>query len=276
MTARLIAVTACVSLSAFAAPAFAQTAASWTGFYTGGGVGYSEQSGNDGELVLFDTNRDGVFGDTVRTGAGVDAFSPGFCNGGAMGRTPADGCRFSDGNLNLSLRAGYDWQVGSWVFGGVIDIAQVRLGEDVTAFSTTPASYTFARDLESTVALRARGGYAFDRYLAYGTAGFVRGEIDHSFSTTNTVNSFTLSNPDDTMGYQVGAGIEMLWGEHLSFGLEYLYTSIEDDEFTVDVGPGTSPITSPFRIVNPAGTFFSRDEDEFDYDTISATIAWRY
>ena len=275
MSVRLFAATAVAGLSALASPAFAQTA-DWTGFYVGGGVGYSEQSGNEGELVLFDTDRDGTFNNAVLTATGVNAFSPGFCNGAAQGRTPADGCRFNDGNLNLSLRAGYDWQVGNWVFGGLIDLAQIRLGEDVTAFSTTPASYTFSRDLQSTIALRARAGYAFDRYLPYLTAGVVQAEIDHSFNTTNTANSFTPNDPDDNNGYQAGIGMEMLWGEHLSFGIEYLYTSIEDDEFVVDFGPGTAPLTNAFRIVNPAGTLVTRGEDEFDYDTISVTTSWRF
>jgi len=69
---------------------------------------------------VFDTNRDGNFNDTVLTTLGANAFSPGFCQGAAQGRTPADGCRSGeDGNLNYSLRAGYDWQFGNWVVGTV-------------------------------------------------------------------------------------------------------------------------------------------------------------
>ena len=44
--------------------------------------------------VVFDTNRDGTYGDTVRTIANVDAFSPGFCGGAAM---------IADDGLSLSM-----------------------------------------------------------------------------------------------------------------------------------------------------------------------------
>ena len=63
-----------------ATPASAQTGAStsWTGPYVGGQIGVSYID-NDRPQVLFDTNRDGTFNDTVRTAAGANAFSPGFC-----------------------------------------------------------------------------------------------------------------------------------------------------------------------------------------------------
>ncbi|MDZ4761736.1 MAG: outer membrane beta-barrel protein [Alphaproteobacteria bacterium] len=259
-----------------AVPAYAQSPADWSGFYFGGSAGYSEQSDDSGERILFDTNRDGSFNDTVRTGAGADAFSPGFCDGAAMGRTPAENCKASDGNLNAALRAGYDWQYGPWVIGGVAEASLVNLSDDVTAFSTTPASYTFFRDLNSTLALRARGGYAFSRYLVYGTAGVVTGEIDHAFRTTNTANSFTPSEGDDNTGYQFGGGVDAKWTENFSIGVEYLFTSLQDDDYRVAVGRGTAPTTNPFLLVNPAGTDFARSNGDFEFGTLSLTGTFRY
>ena len=275
MTTKLLALAALASVAATAGTAHAQTA-DWSGLYFGGAVGYSEQSGSSGERLVFDTNRDGTYGDTVRTGAGADAFSPGFCSGAAVGNAPGAGCRTTDGNLNLALRAGYDWQFGNWVVGGLAEISKSRIGDDVSAFSTTPASYTFTRDLDYTIAARARAGYAFDRFLAYGTAGAAWGEIDHSFTTTNTANSFTPSGDSDNTGYQVGGGFEWLWTDNLSLGVEYLRTSLDDDDYQVDIGPGTAPLTNPFRIVNPAGTFTQRTEDKFEYDTVNLTATLRY
>src|SRR5689334_7484865 len=66
---------------ALAAPAAAQSAPSWTGFYVGGRVGYVASPLKTNQSVLFDKNLDGSFGDTVTTAAGANAFSPGFCNG---------------------------------------------------------------------------------------------------------------------------------------------------------------------------------------------------
>lgn len=56
----------------------------WTGLYVGGSVGRGVQSQDASETVGFDTNLDGGFTDTIRTVAGVDAFSPGFCGGLAV------------------------------------------------------------------------------------------------------------------------------------------------------------------------------------------------
>lgn len=276
MTTKLLAAAALTAASAVAMPALAQTGGDWSGFYVGGSVGYSDPKGNSGETLEFDTNRDGAYGDTVRTTAGADAFSPGFCDGAAIGRTPADGCRGSDGNLNLALRAGYDWQMGNWVFGGLGEIAQVRIGNDAAGFSTTPASYSFSRDLDYTIAARGRAGYAFDRYLAYGAAGVVWGDVSHSFNTTNTANSFTPTDDGDNWGYQVGGGVEMMLTEKISIGVEYLYTSLKDEDYAIDVGRGTAPVTNPFLITNAAGTYMRRTEDKLDYNTLNITAAYRF
>ena len=69
--------------TALASPALAQDSGDWTGFYIGGHVGYAFQPNDDDETILFDTDLDGNFGDTVRTSAGANAFSPGFCGGAA-------------------------------------------------------------------------------------------------------------------------------------------------------------------------------------------------
>ncbi len=259
----------------FTGAAHAQ-AADWSGVYFGGAVGYADPSGDDGETLLFDTNRDGGFNDTVRTGAGANAFSPGFCDGAAIGNAPAAGCVSNDGNLSLALRAGYDWQFGSWVVGGLAEAAMANIGDDVTGFSTTPASYTFYRDLNYTLAARVRAGYAFDRYLAYGTAGLATGDIDHAFTTTNAANSFTATDSDDANGYQLGGGFEAQMSENISLGVEYLYTSLDDDGYQIAVGRGTAPLTNPFLLVNSAGTDMRRSSDELEFSTISLTANWRY
>jgi opacity protein-like surface antigen len=275
MSVKRIVLTAAAGFAATAAPAFAQTA-DWSGLYIGGSAGYSEASGNSGETLVFDTDRDGQYGDTVNTAAPANAFSPGFCNGVPNGNTPAAGCVGSDGEFAYAVRAGYDWQMGAFVFGLVGEASKSDIGDAVTGFSTTPASYTFQRQLDYTLAARARAGYAFDSFLVYGTAGFAWGELDRSFTTSNGANSFTPSGDDDASGYQVGGGFEWMLNSNMSIGLEYLRTSLDDDDYLVDVGPGTAGPTNPFLIVNPTGTLMKRSEDKFEYDTYSVTAAWRF
>ena len=105
--------------AAAAQPALAQSSDDWTGGYIGGFVGQVMDPDDGSDRFLFDTDLDGRFGDTVRTGAGADAFSPGSCNGVARGATPAAGCEGNSGGADWGIRGGYDWQFGNWVVGVV-------------------------------------------------------------------------------------------------------------------------------------------------------------
>jgi len=277
MNRKLITTALLTGAASLAPSAFAQTA-DWTGLYVGVQAGLAKEVGKT-DRVAFDTNRDGNFNDTVRTPLGADAFSPGFCQGAARGGTAAGGCRFgTDENLGYGVKAGYDWQFGNFVVGAVGDYNVVNIGSDVSAFSTTPASYTFTRDLKSVAALRARAGYAFDTSLVYATGGWAWGDMDRSFSTTNTTNSFTASEGDDPQGYQVGAGYELqldnMMGNNWSVGIEYLWTQLEDDS-VVAVGRGTALPTNPFLLVNSTGTDIARQNEDFEFGQLNLTLSWR-
>ena len=252
----------------------------WTGLYVGGSIGYSFKA--DDETIVFDTDLDGQFDDTVLTSSLTNAFSPGFCNGAALGSTPAAGCRASNGNINLSARVGFDLQLGNWVVGALADYSNVHIGDDVTGFSSAPAaSYTFTRDLNSLSSARLRGGWATESSLLYATAGWAWGDMDHSFTTTNTVNTFTTSDDSEVDGLQVGLGFEQklepIWllGSGWTMGVEYLWTSLDDGDYPVHVGQGTAPASNPFVIVNTGGTDMERTKDVFEYSTVGMTLNWR-
>lgn len=253
--------------------------AQWEGAYVGGHFGGAEPVDSDGGRILFDTNLDGSFGDTVRTAAGADAFSPGFCGGSANGRTPAAGCREDSGGAELGARVGYDWQRGGLVFGAVLEYADHDLRDSVAAFSTTPAFYTMTRDLERSLALRGRLGLAFGErgdWLGYVTAGGVRAELRNRFRTSNGVNGFELSGEGSVNGLQAGIGLERRIQSGLSVGLEYLHTRLEDDGFRVRAVRGNAPATNPFVLVNPGGTDFRRSDDALKYGSLRLTATWRF
>ena len=90
---RLLALTAALA----AAPAYAQSSGDWTGGYVGAYAGGVLDPDDGDDRILFDTNLDGNFNDTVQTALGADAFSPGSCNGVAQGPTPAAGCAGNNG-----------------------------------------------------------------------------------------------------------------------------------------------------------------------------------
>src|ERR1700754_4000817 len=112
MKTTLMAAVAAIATAGGGGAAFAQ-AGDWSGFYVGVALGYADRSESDGERVSFDTDLNGSYGDTVRTAAGADAFSPGFCPGSFNTNAAAGGCRNDDkSDAEISIRAGYDFQFG--------------------------------------------------------------------------------------------------------------------------------------------------------------------
>lgn len=253
------------------------SAADWTGGYIGLHAGSQADPDDDNDRILFDTNLDGSFSDTVRTGGGADAFSPGFCDGVAQTATPAGGCADNTGGADFGVRAGYDWDRDGFVYGVLLEYSLNDARDGVAAFSTTPARYTMLRKLDDTLALRARAGFSFGDgdNLIYGTAGYARASVENFFSTSNGVNTFVNSGGSDADGYQYGIGYERLFWDNLSLGLEYLHTSLDDDEARVR-SQGPAPATNPFILTNPAGTDFRRSDDSFDLDSVRLTLGYRF
>jgi outer membrane immunogenic protein len=259
-----------------AVPAVAQDA-SWTGPYIGGRVGYAFQPNRGSETVLFDTNLDGNFNDSVTTAAGVNAFSPGFCGGAATSSAPGN-CRKDKDGLDIAVHAGYDYQFANgFVLGVVADYGTTRGRDSVAAFSTTPAFYTLTRRLRDNYSLRARAGYGTDMALFYVTGGAAWGRVKNSFATSNTANSFTTTGNDTASGYRLGAGAEVRVMPQVTLGLQYLYTHLNDDEYRVRAGnSGTTPAANPFIRTNAAGTDFARSADKLTSNSLAATVNFRF
>lgn len=257
-------------------PALAQSA-DWTGLYFGGRLGYSTQPNDSNETVLFDTDLDGTFGDTVNTSAGADAFSTGFC-GGAASTATATNCNDRDGT-EWAVHAGYDLQFGSsFVVGVVGEYGRSTIIDSVSGFSTTPAFYTLTRRLRDTAAIRARAGFTLGRTLIYGTGGIAYGKVRNSFRTSNGVNTFTQTGDrEDLWGYRAGGGVEQWISDNFSIGAQYLYTSLKDDsDFTVRAGGDNVPVSNPFILGNPDGTDFRRSSNRFNSHNLSVVASFRF
>ncbi|HXG99306.1 MAG TPA: outer membrane beta-barrel protein [Sphingomicrobium sp.] len=267
---------AAVATVALAAPAAAQTVDNWTGFYVGGRVGLAVTPLNAKERVLFDTNGDGNFGDTVTFVNGANAFSPGFCNGDPRSSIANEGCESDNDGINFGVHAGADYQFGQIVVGGLVEYNRAKVESSVTGFTTTPANYYLSREMRGTIGARARIGVDIQGVLPYVTAGVVRAKVRSEFETTNLPNAFaTRESNGRRNGYRFGGGFEQRFGP-LSIGALYLKTSVKDDDFRVDVTRGTGPATNPFVRINPAGTQFRRSDKRFDVHTADVTLSYRF
>ena len=260
-------------------PAAAQDAprAPFSGVYVGGSVGYDAQPNDGGSSILFDKNLDGNFGDTVRTAAGGNAFSPGFCKGAARGNAPAAGCRNDKDGVAYYGRVGFDLQRGPIVVGVIGEFGKSEITDSVSAFSTTPASYTMTRSIDWEGSARGRIGYAANTTLFYGTVGGGYARIARSFSTTNTANAFTERGKREQFGLLAGGGLEQKISPHLSFGLEYMFHRYRDADYRVRASAGSAPATNPFILApNTTGTDFRRSDPRFQWHSMRATAAFRF
>lgn len=251
-------------LTGVAAPALAQTAPDWSGPYIGVFGGFLQPDEDANETLRFDRNLDGQYGDTVTTAGGTDAFAPGFCPDQVS--SGARRCDDDASGVEGGVKLGYDMQFGRWVVGAVGELAGVDAEDSVTGFSSTPAYYSFTRNLDHMAALRARVGYAAGPALIYATGGAAYGKVENSFVTSNTANSFTVTaDEDDADGYQFGGGVEWRLAPNLTFTSEYLYSDLETGEYTIRVaGNGTTPATNPFILApNTTGTDMIRSSDSF-------------
>lgn len=267
--------------AAAATPAFAQDdpQREFDGFYVGGSIGATFNSDDDDASILFDRNLDGSFGDTVTTSGGANAFSTGFCNGtvGTSPSRPSGGCESEDKAIEFSARAGFDRQMGNFVVGVIAEIGTTDASSGVTAFSITPASYTFNREIDFTANLRARAGFTVTpTTLVYATGGIGYASLDTSFTTTNTVNAVTRDLDDESIGFVLGAGIEQKLGRNFSVGVEYLYQQYEDESRVRLGNSGTTPATNPFLLGNPNGTDFIRSDGDFDLHSVRAVVNFRF
>lgn len=258
-----------------ATPAFSQ-GVDWTGPYFGGRLGYTSQPKDNGETILFDANLDGDFNDSVQTAAGADAFQRGFCGGAALSANTTN-CQDKDGT-EWAVHAGYDLQFGSAIVVGIVgEYGRAYIEDSVSAFSSTPAFYTLTRRLGDTAALRARAGVTLGNSLAYATGGVAYGKIRSSFTTSNQVNSFTPSGDnEEAWGYRAGGGLEHRFSGGFSLGVQYLYTSLKDDDFRLRVAGDNVPVSNPFILQNGQGTDFRRSGSRFTSHNVSVVASFRF
>ena len=112
--------------------------------------------------------------------------------------------------------------------------------------------------------------------LFYVTGGGSYAKIDHAFSTTNTTNTFTPNNEGKMIwGWQAGGGAEIMLTNHVSLGLEYLYSRYNDNKYYVNVSQGTAAATNPF-VLNGGTTNLRSSDSRFDTHALRATLGFQF
>ena len=138
----------------------------------------------------------------------------------------------SSGNFNTSGfvfggTLGANYQTGSWVFGVEADGDWADAGGfgTFTATSLCAGGCLTRNDWLATV--RGRVGYAFDRYLVYGTGGAAFGDVRANFSND------PVSDVSKT-GWAGGAGVEVAFARHWTAKAEYLFVDLPSGSCTTN------------------------------------------
>ena len=168
-------------------------------------------------------------------GASFDAFD-------TLYGAPALGASLDPSGFTGGALAGVNFQNGAFVYGAEADI-NFKLGDDTAVVAGVPL--TAKSDWFST--LRGRAGYAFDRYMLYGTGGLAFGDVE--LSTPGASVSETK------VGWTLGAGLEAALTDNFTLRGEYLYTDLGKVEGSL------------------AGTPFST---EFDSHTVRAGVTYKF
>jgi outer membrane immunogenic protein len=150
-------------------------------------------------------NAGGGFGSFTDIGQAYFGSNP---NGGLIGGTI--GYNYQSGNLMIGAEGDYDWS---------------NIGSNATVFPGISSSGS----IQSLATIRARVGYAADRFMVYGTGGYagadIRGTLSNFAAKAVADQSFWAN------GYTLGVGAEYAITPHITAKAEYLWTSFGSNTF---------------------------------------------
>jgi outer membrane immunogenic protein len=225
----LVAATASFALLC-AAPAMAQNATPWTGWYIGGNAG-------------------GVWGDaSAQIGAAV---GPGGGNNvviNPLDVTAINGATTS-GSGNTSgftggIEGGYNWVSGGFLFGIESDWDFMDISQRATRTATSPLlisppiTYTLSQEVKSDWlwTLRPRFGFVTDQWLFYGTVGLAVTDVKNTVHFTDslaTPHVVSQDTSDTKTGWIGGLGAAYAWSPEWSIKGEWLYLDVGTVDNTI-------------------------------------------
>jgi outer membrane immunogenic protein len=135
-----------------------------------------------------------------------------------------------------------------------------------------------ANNLDWLATVRGRIGWAFDRWLVYGTGGVAFGRVDSAADITifNGPQNLTLttSNGETHTGWAAGVGVEGMITPSLSAKLEYLYADLGRETHSA---PGALTGTPGIVTLLPPGTSVqTRGDFNVEVHSLKAGLNYRF
>ncbi len=159
--------------------------------------------------------------------------------GWGWGRGKLDGdadnyAEFKPNGFLGGVYAGYNFDLGNNVILGIdgnFDYNDLKESQDYLSGGVRPVQTSLESKLEWSGAVRARAGYAIDRFMPYIAGGVAFGHVKNSViigGSTSYSDSQTLT------GWTAGAGIDYAATDNITLRLEYRYTDFGNKDFGVD------------------------------------------
>ena len=130
-------------------------------------------------------------------------------------------------------QVGYNYQMGQFVVGLEADLQAADLSSGSNLGLLSVKTDYFGK-------VRARLGFAVDRFMPYITGGWAYGNVKTSIPSV----AFS-SDRSHTGGYAVGAGLEYAFTNNIIAGVEYLYVDLGEKNIA---GAGTK-VGTDFSVV---------------------------
>ncbi|HEX5210157.1 MAG TPA: outer membrane protein [Pseudolabrys sp.] len=181
----------------YKAPAVAPAPWNWSGFYVGGTLGgiWSRNSIADGPPGPLGTY---------------------FGGGGSPSSLDNNGSGVIGG-----LELGYNWQISNVVLGVEADLSATSVNRTLPFFADT-----FSTKLPWLSTVRGRVGFAFDRFLVYGTGGAAFANLSSTYVSAGF--PFVVGPNSTATGWAAGGGVEYAVAGPWTVKAEYLHVGFSD------------------------------------------------
>ena len=247
----------CCIAGAYSHTANAQAPERWTGLYGGGHIGGGWADNADATLAPANAGTQATWGQAI-----------------AIGGLSTNYSNDPDGLL-AGLLMGYNWAFGSFLIGIEADVSLTSIQDSqnnatrIAPLVTIPIA-EFDTDIPWIATLRGRlGVLASPDVLLYATGGLAIAEVDQSyfFQDANR-DSFSGRSSDTKTGYAVGGGMEWALSGNWSLKGDYLYISLDDNDFRT--GPGG------VGGCNVAECLFDLDTDDIELHTVRLGVNYKF
>jgi outer membrane immunogenic protein len=186
----------------------------------------------------------------------------------AQALMPASGSNSASASSWVAgAQAGYNWQLGSIVYGFEADISATHLQSGMNTVLqgaiVPPPTANATANVDWYGTVRGRLGWAAGPVLFYGTGGLAYGQVDLNSSISGIGLTLSSQTSSDKTGWVVGGGIEYMWRPNVILSVGYQYVDL-----------GTISLAASAGALPP--TLSQSASVHAQFQVVTAGVNWRF